>query len=367
MTQTQDEQNVQTSGSQAQGTNPVVDEQNAQTSGTQAQNTDANPVTDGSQASTSGDSNTEISSSQTNPSTNEPTSEQAQNTTPETKSTSLIDDGKKAGANLLGTGVEKVKWIWEAGVEWVKSAASQWVESVKDTFEQGKETLKETGQNTIEWIKWMWQDLKEGFWNTFSEATSGKWVLEWSKAVIQGTVTTTTNLVGNATTNAMDAGQSVVTWTIWATSNIATWAGNVVKDSINNVAWAVLPEQAAQKVSDFQNKVSTTAQNLGTQAKDTLQETWQKAKWFFSGLRDNFKSGFSSKDAKKVMDEANAPLDTTQQPANPEVAQPTPQVQQPVAPEVAQPANPEVAQPTPQVQQPTEVQPGDIQQPTNPA
>ena len=44
------------------------------------------------------------------------------------------------------------------------------------------------------------------------------------------------------------------------------------------------------------------------------------------------------------MDEANAPLDTTQQPANPEVAQPTPQVQQP-----------------------TEVQPGDIQQPTNPA
>ena len=30
MTQTQDEQNVQASGSQAQGTNPVVDEQNVQ-------------------------------------------------------------------------------------------------------------------------------------------------------------------------------------------------------------------------------------------------------------------------------------------------------------------------------------------------
>ena len=59
------------------------------------------------------------------------------------------------------------------------------------------------------------------------------------------------------------------------------------------------------------------------------------------------------------MDEVNAPLDTTQQPANPGVTQPAPQVQQPVAPEVAQPA--------PQVQQPTEVQPGDIQQPTNPA
>ena len=59
MTQTQDEQNVQTSGNQTQGTNPVVDEQNAQTSGTQAQDTSAKPVTDGSQASASKDSNVE--------------------------------------------------------------------------------------------------------------------------------------------------------------------------------------------------------------------------------------------------------------------------------------------------------------------
>jgi hypothetical protein len=210
----------------------------------------------------------------------------------------------------------------------------------------------------------MWQDLKEGFWNTFSEATSGKWVLEWGKATIQGAVTTTANVVGNATTNTVEAGQSVVNWTIWAAWNIATWAGNVVKDSINNVAWAVLPEQAAQKVSDFQDKVSQWAQDLWVKAKDTLQETWQKAKWFFSGLRDKFKTGFSSKDAQKVIDEANAPVDRSQQPANPVVAQPAPQVQQPVAPEVTQPVTPEVAQPTPQVQQPTEVQPGDVQQPT---
>lgn len=83
-----------------------------------------------------------------------------------------------------------------------------------------------------------------------------------------------------------------------------------------------------------------------------MEETGQKAKGFFANLWDNFKSSFSSKEAKKVMDEVNAPLDTSaQQPATPQVQQPaTPQVQQPAAPQVQQPA-------TPQVQKPAEVQP----------
>jgi hypothetical protein len=66
----------------------------------------------------------------------------------------------------------------------------------------------------------------------------------------------------------------------------------------------------------------------------------------------NFKSGFSSKEAQKVMDEANAPLDTsTVQPAAPVAAQPA-------APVAAQPAAPVAAQPA------APVQLGDIQQPT---
>ena len=101
---------------------------------------------------------------------------------------------------------------------------------------------------------------------------------------------------------------------------------------------------------------------------------------------ENFKSGFSSKEAQKVMDEANAPIETPPQPQvqqptvqQPQVAQPAPEVQQPAAPQVAQP---QVAQPAPEVQQPVapqvtqstpevqqqptaEVHPGDTQQPTN--
>lgn len=94
-----------------------------------------------------------------------------------------------------------------------------------------------------------------------------------------------------------------------------------------------------------------------------MQETGEKAKGFFSGLRDNLKSSFNSKEAQKVLDEASAPIDTTQ------VQQPVaPQVQQPTAPQVQQPTAPQTQQPTaPQVQQPAtpEVQPGDVQQPTN--
>ncbi len=272
-------------------------------------------------------------------------------TNSEVQEKSLIDDGKELITDTLNSGVEKIKWVWQAWIEWVKSAASQWVESVKDTIEQWWNILKETSQNTIEWIKGVWQNIKEWFWDIVAWVTSGGWVLESWKAVVKWSVTTATNVVWNATTNVIETWTSVVNWAVWAVSNVATSAGNVVKDSINNVAWTVLPEQAAQKVANFQDKVSQWAQDLWTMARETLQETWQKAKWFFANLRDNFKSWFSSKDAQKVMDEVNAPLEVT--------------AQQPATPQVQQPATPQVQQPTaPQVQQPEEVQLWDIQQPT---
>lgn len=276
----------------------------------------------------------------------------------------LIESGKEFISWTLNTGVEKVKWIWQAWIEWVKSAASQWVESVKDTLEKWWDILKETSQSAIEGIKGVWQDIKEWFWNVVAWVTSGEWVLESGKAVVQWTVTTTANVVGNVASNVMDTWTSVVNWAVWAVSNVVTSAWNVVKNSVNDVAWAVLPWQVAQKVENFQDKVSQWAQDLWVKARETLQETWQKAKWFFANLRDNFKSAFSSKDAQKVMDEVNAPIEiAAQQPA-------APQAQQPAAPQVQQPAAPQVQQPVaPQVQQPVEVQPWDIQQPTptNPA
>ena len=64
----------------------------------------------------------------------------------------------------------------------------------------------------------------------------------------------------------------------------------------------------------------------------------------------NFKSGFSSKDAQKVMDEANAPLDTSVQ-----AQQPAPAAEQAPA-----------AQPAPAAEQAPAAQP-DAQQPVNPA
>ena len=72
-----------------------------------------------------------------------------------------------------------------------------------------------------------------------------------------------------------------------------------------------------------------------------MQDVGETAKWFFSGLWGNLKWSFSN--AQKVIDEANSPVEIQ------------PQAEQPVAPQAEQPAAP---------QQPTEVQPGDIQQPT---
>ena len=157
----------------------------------------------------------------------------------------------------------------------------------------------------------------------------------------------------------MDTGTTVVNGTVWAVSNVASWAANVVTNSVNNVAWSILPEQAAQWVANFTNTVSQWAQTLWEKATDTIKDAWETAKWFFSGLWGNIKWTLSNSNAQKVMDEANAPLETPQQPA--------PQAQQPAsqpaatAPEVNQQVAPQANQPTP------EVQAWDIQQPTNPA
>ena len=321
MTQTQDEQNVGTPVTPAQdGTSvwtPVTED-------TANQATPAEPVAE----------NTVAEAAQPAPA----------------QWDSLLDTSKGVVSDTLNTGMDKIQWAWQAGIEWVQNAASQWVESITSTLGQWGDILKEWWQNTIEWIKSAWDDLKNWLSNIVAGATSGGGIAESGTAVVQWTVSTTANVVWNAATNAMDTGTNVVNGAVWAVWNVATWATNVVTSSVNNVVWAVLPGQAAQWVSNFTNTVSQWAQNLGNKATDTIKDAGNTAKWFFTGLWGNIKWTISPKDAQQVMDDANAPVNTVQ-PAAPETAQPA-------APEVAQPAAPQVAQPAP------EVQPWDIQQPT---
>jgi len=90
-------------------------------------------------------------------------------------------------------------------------------------------------------------------------------------------------------------------------------------------------------------------------------------------LWDKFKTGFSTKKAKEVIQQADAPIDPAEQQAAQAAAQQAAQaaVQQPAAPvaaEPAEPVQPVAAEPAaPVAQQPAatpEVQLGDIQQPT---
>ena len=142
-------------------------------------------------------------------------------------------------------------------------------------------------------------------------------------------------------------------------SNVAKSAWTVVQNSINWVAWTVLPEKWAQVVQDIQNQVSQGAQNLGKQAREKLQEWWEKAKWFFAWLRKNFRDGFAPKNAKEIMQQASAPVE---QPQNMPQSSTVPVVDQPTTPVVDQPTTPVVEQPnniTPEVtlwdkQEPTE-------------
>ncbi len=334
MTQTQDEQNVGT---------PV------------------NPAQDGAVAPVTEDTTQPAAAE---PVVATPATEPTNDSQPaEAKWDSLIDTSKGVVSGTLNTGMDKIQWVWQASVEWIQNAASQWVESMTSALGQWGDMLKESWQNTIEWIKNAWEDLKDWLGNIIAWATSGGWIVESGTAVVQWTVSTTANVVWNAATNVMDTWTNVVNWAAWAVSNVAAWATNVVTSSVNNVVWAVLPEQAAQWVSNFTNTVSQWAQNLGAKATDTIKDAGETAKWFFSGLWGNIKWTISPKDAQKVIDEANAPMDATQQQAAPQVqqpaAQPTPPVATPEAVQAAtQPATPQVSQPTP------EVQTWDIQQPT---
>ena len=135
MTQTQDEQNVQASGSQTQqSTNPVANEQDVLASDNQAEDIVMTEETSSKEHTI----DYEIG---------------------ESAVSSLINNGSA----VISSWVEKIKWFWKAGVEWVQNVASQWVESVKDTLAQWWDILKETSQNAIEWIKNVWQDIKEWF------------------------------------------------------------------------------------------------------------------------------------------------------------------------------------------------------------
>jgi len=308
MTQTQDEQNVQ---------NPVVQP--------------AEPVA-------------------AEPIAAEPVAQDTQQSNETTSVGSLLQDGTSTVTNIASTWVETIKWAGQAWVDSIQWVAAQWVESVKDTVEFAWDTLKETSESAISWIKWVGTDLKDWLSQTIQNATSWGSVIESGTAVVKWTVGTATNVVGNAASSVVNTGESVVNGTLDSATNIASWAANVVKDGFNNVVGSVLPGQAGQTVTNVTDKISQWAQDLWNKAKETLQETGQKAKGFFSGIRDNFKAGFSAKtqDANDIMQQASAPLEHP-------------------APEQPSVSTSEAAS-TPQ--QPTaEVQPGDIQQPTqaNPA
>ena len=107
-------------------------------------------------------------------------------------------------------------------------------------------------------------------------------------------------------------------------------------------------------------------QNIANSVSQWVQNAGSQAKGFFTGLWDNIKSKFSTKDANDILQQASAPLEHPQTPVAPQPAAPV--AASPVAP---QPAAPVAAAPvatSPVAPQPAaEVQPGDIQQPTQTA
>ena len=255
---------------------------------------------------------------------------------------SILQNGTNTVTNIASSWVETLKWAGQAWVDSIQWVASQGVESVKDTVAFAGDTLKQTSETAISWIKWVGDDLKDGLSQTFQNITSWGSVMESGTAVVKWTVGTATNVVGNAASSVVNTGQSVVNGTLDSATNIAAWATNVVKDGFNNVVGSVLPGQAGQTVTNVTDKVTQSAQDLWNKAKETLQETGEKAKGFFTGIWDNFKSGFSNKENQEIMDQANSPLNM---PSESDV-------------DLSQPAAPAPQQPAP------EVQPGDVQQPT---
>ena len=281
------------------------------------------------------------------------------NSQPEVQ-TSVIQEWMNTVKDSVRSGVDAIADTWKAWVEQIQQIWENAMNTSTEAVQQTMSTATQAGTEAVQWVVWATNDLKQWISDTFHNAANAGWVIEWGKAVVQGTVGTTAQVAEKAVWSTVSAAEWLVGGTVWAAENVVSSASSVVQNSVNTVAWKILPEAWAQKIADFQNKVSQGAQNLWTQARDTLQETWQKAKWFFAGLRDNFKSGFSTKNANDIMQQASAPLEHSEQPVAPEAQQPAvPVAQQPAAPVAQQPAAPVVEQPaTP------EVQPGDVQQPT---
>ena len=344
MTQTQDEQNVQVPGDQTQNANPVANEQNVQSTTPDLSAVDVAPEAPAAEP------------------TEQPAAPVAEQPTPKVQPEaqgSMIQEWVSTVTDTLKSGVETLTDTWKASVEHVQQIWEDAVNTGTEAVQQTMSTATQAGQEAVQWVVWATNDLKQGISDTINNAKNAQWIVESGKAVVQWTVWTTAQVAEKATSSAVNAAEWLVGGTVGVAGNVVESAWSVVQNSVNNVAWAVLPEQAAQKVADFQNKVSTTAQNLGTQAKDTLQETWQKAKWFFAGLWDNFKSGFSTKNANEIMQQASAPLEQPAAPAAPVTEQPAaPVAEQPAAPVTEQSAAPAPQQPA------HEVQPGDVQQPT---
>ena len=116
MTQTQDEQNVQASGVQAQGTNPVADDQNVQTTAPDLSAVDL------------------TSETPTEPAAEQPVSS-AEPIAEQPKEESVLQQWANAVKNTVHSGVDKVKEIWKEWVEQIKDSGKEFAESTKSVVQ----------------------------------------------------------------------------------------------------------------------------------------------------------------------------------------------------------------------------------------
>ena len=287
--------------------------------------------------------------------------------------------------DTMQTGVAKAQEIWTVWVQQITQVGESAITTWQEALQWITSTTLDASKTAVQWAVGVANELKQWVVDTFHNVKSWEWIIDSGKSLVKWTIWTTAQVAEKAVWTTVQVAEWLTKGAIGAATNIVQWAGQVVQGSINSVAWAVLPWKWAQIVQNIQDKVAQWAQNLGTQAKDILQQTWKKTKWFFANLRDNFKAWFSTKGANEIMEQASAPLETTIPQQQIQNQQPV-QAQQPIQatvpaqqPTAAQPvaANPIANEPTTPVQtntqpveqptQPTtsEVQPGEIQQPTN--
>ena len=188
------------------------------------------------------------------------------------------------GKQWAGKGKEFIAWWKEA----VSGAITSTKEVVQDNIEIAKNSVHENVDNAKSFVQDSVQTTKGAIlWVAWSAAQA----IEWTVGAVDKVAT------------------GVVQWAVSATSQVINGTGNAIQGINNWIAWAILPEQQAQKVSNFQDKISQWAQNLWAQAKDKVQEAWQQAKGFLASLWDKFKKGFSVGNAKEVMQQASEPID----------------------------------------------------------